>query len=78
MTDEELNIKLYRKMSAEQDDLSPKQASALLQCEKPLDAVFRHYEDHGRGRMKNLWNAIEGKANAAMRECIKRTPQQER
>ena len=112
MTDEELNTKLYRKMSAEQaayrehlltlppgeildhayeystradileamknDDLSPKQASALLQCEKPLDTVFWHYEDHGRGRMKDLWNAIEGKANAAMRECIKRSPQQKR
>ena len=112
MTDEELNIKLYRKMSAEQaayrkhllslppgeildhayeystrvdileaienNDLSPKQAAALLRCKKPVDAVFRHYEDHGRGRMKDLWNAIEGKANAAMRECIKRSPQQER
>lgn len=112
MTGDDLNTKLYQKMSAEQavyreclltmppgeildhayeystradileamenDDLSPKQALALLQYEKPLDAVFRHYEKQGKGRMKDLWNAIEGKANAALRENIKCCHQQER
>lgn len=112
MTGDDLNTKLYQKMSAEQavyreclltmtpgeildhayeystradileamenDDLSPKQASALLHCEKPLDAVFRYYEDYGRGHMKDLCNAIEGKANAAMRGSIKSYLQRER
>ena len=62
----------------ENNDLSPKQAAALLRCEKPVDAVFRHYEDHARGRMKDLWNAIEGKANTVMRDSSKRNHQRER
>lgn len=52
----------------QENEFSDKQCKALMKLEKPLDAVFQHYEKHGRSRMPDLYDAIEGKANVLMRE----------
>ena len=65
-------------MALENDDLSRKQATALLKSEKPLEAVYRHHEAHGRSRMEDIWSSVEAKANAIMRDDLNRSRQQER
>ena len=65
-------------MALENDALSRKQAAALLKSEKPLEAVYRHHEAHGRSRMEDIWNSVEAKANAIMRDDLNRSRQQER
>lgn len=52
----------------QENEFSDKQCKALMKLEKPLDAIFQHYEKHGRSRMPDLYDAIEGKANVLLRE----------
>ena len=52
----------------QENEFSDKQCKVLMKLEKPLDAVFQHYEKHGRSRMLDLYDAVEGKANVLMRE----------
>lgn len=52
----------------QENEFSDKQCKALTKLEKPLDAVFQHYEKHGRSRMPDLYDAVDAKANALMRE----------
>lgn len=52
----------------QENEFSAKQCKALMKLEKPLDAVFQHYEKHSRSRMPDLYDAVEGKANVLMRE----------
>lgn len=55
-------------LSLEYNDLSPKQAKALLQSDTPLTDVFKKWEswenDH---HMENIWNAVEARANEVVR-----------
>lgn len=52
----------------QENEFSDKQCKALMKLEKPLDAVFQHYEKYGRSRMPDLYDAVEAKSNAVMRE----------
>lgn len=52
----------------QENEFSDKQCKALMKLEKPLDAVFQYYEKHGRSRMPELYDAVEGKANVLLRE----------
>lgn len=52
----------------QENEFSNKQCKALMKLENPLDAVFQHYEKYGRSRMPDLYEAVEAKANAIMRE----------
>ena len=65
-------------MALENDGLSRKQATALLKSEKPLEAVYRHHEAHGRSHMEDIWASMAAKANAIMRDDLNRSRQQER
>ena len=65
-------------MALENDDLSRKQAAALLKSEKPLEAVYRHHEAYGRSHMEYIWASMVAKANAIMRDDIKRSHHPER
>lgn len=62
----------------QENDFSDKQCKALLKLEKPLNAIFQHYEKHGRSRMPDLYEAVEGKANALLREEYLKRRQQAR
>ena len=52
----------------QENEFSDKQCKALMKLEKPLDAVFQHYEKHGRSRMPDLYDAVDAKANVLLRE----------
>ena len=52
----------------QENEFSDKQCRALMKLEKPLDAVFQHYEKHGRSRMPDLYDAVDAKANVLLRE----------
>lgn len=52
----------------QENEFSDKQCKALSKLEKPLDAVFQHYEKHGQSRMPDLYEAVEEKANVLLRE----------
>lgn len=52
----------------ENEDFPDKQCRVLMKLEQPLDAVFQHYEKHGRSRIPDLYNAVDAKANALLRE----------
>ena len=54
----------------QENEFSDKQCKALMKLEKPLDAVFQHYEKYGRSRMPDLYDAVESKANAQLREEV--------
>ena len=62
----------------QENEFSDKQCKALLKLEKPLDAIFQHYEKHGRSRMPDLYDAVDGKANTLLREEFLKRRQQAR
>lgn len=102
MTNEDLNLELYLKMSAEQErfrswlmtlppkeilehsyeytvredillameehDLPDRQCRALLKSSSPLADVFRHYETWETCYMDDLREAVDSRANLAVRE----------
>lgn len=55
-------------LSLEYNDLSPKQAEALLKMEYPLQAVFESWENHESSLMGELWNMVEKCADEEIRE----------
>lgn len=59
----------------QENEFSDKQCKALIKLEKPLDAVFRHYEKYGRSRMPDLYDAVDAKANAQLRKEIRKRRQ---
>lgn len=65
-------------IAMEHNDLSKRQAQELLKSDKPLDDVFRYYEQHGSGRISEIWRMIEGRAIDAMHEDVRRKTHQER
>ena len=52
----------------QENEFSDKQCKALMKLEKPLDAIFQHYEKHGRSRIPDLLSAVEGTANMLLRD----------
>lgn len=60
----------------EHNDLSKRQVQALMKSETPLEDVFHHYEKHGAGRMGDIWNMIEARANEVLRQEHKRRLQE--
>ena len=54
-------------LSLEYNDLSPKQAKALLKSPTPLADVFKKWDSWDDNRMENIWNAVEARANEVVR-----------
>ena len=55
-------------LSLEYNDLSPKQAKALLKSPTPLADVFKKWEtSEDNHHMENIWNAVEARANEVVR-----------
>ena len=51
-------------LSLEYNDLSPRQAKALLKSPTPLTDVFKKWDSWEDNRhMENIWNAVEARAN---------------
>lgn len=63
-------------ISMEHNDLDPRQVQALMKSNTPLEDVLHHYEKHGAGRMGDIWNMIEARANKVMRQDFKRRQQE--
>ena len=107
MTDEELNLELYRRLLSEQDsfrdellslppeqilsrayeyavredivmsleenDLSGRQARALLTSEHPLQDVFLRWENSESSHMEEIRSVIESEANSVIRSEFMRS-----
>lgn len=55
-------------LSLEYNDLSPRQAKALLKSPTPLADVFKKWDSWEDNRhMENIWNAVEARANEVVR-----------
>lgn len=55
-------------LSLEYNDLSPKQAKALLKSTTPLADVFQKWDSWEENRhMENIWDAVEARANERIR-----------
>ena len=55
-------------LSLEYNDLSPRQAKALLKSSTPLADVFKKWDSWDDNRhMENIWNAVEARANEVVR-----------
>ena len=63
-------------IAIEHNDLSTRQVQALMKSNTPLEDVFQHYEKHGVGRMGDIWNMVEARANEVLRQEHKRRQQE--
>ena len=63
-------------IAMEHNDLSTRQVQALLKSNTPLEDVFQHFEKHGVGRMGDIWNMVEARANEVLRQDHKRRLQE--
>lgn len=55
-------------LSLEYNDLSPRQAKALLKSPTPLADVFKKWDSWEDNRhMENIWNSVEARANEVVR-----------
>lgn len=55
-------------MALEYNDLSSRQALALLKSPTPLTGVFKKWDGWEESHhMKNIWNAVEARANEVVR-----------
>ena len=54
-------------LSLEYNDLSPKQAAALLKSPSPLADVFKKWEKQETNHMDDIWNTVEARANEVVR-----------
>ena len=55
-------------LSLEYNDLSPKQAKALLKSPTPLADVFKKWDSwEDNHHMENIWSAVEARANEVVR-----------
>ena len=55
-------------IAMEHNDLSTRQVQALMKSNPPLEDAFQHYEKHGAGRMGDIWNMVEARANEVLRQ----------
>lgn len=53
--------------SMESNDLTERQAKALLKSATPLADVFRKFEKWETGHMQNIWDCVEARANEVIR-----------
>jgi hypothetical protein len=59
-------------MSLEVNDLSGKQAQALLKSPCPLGDVFQEYEKRDCTYMADIWDSLKARANRVIRDdCLK-------
>ena len=63
-------------IAMEHNDLSTRQVQALMKSNTPLEDVFQHYEKPGAGRMGDIWNMVEARANEVLRQEHKRRQQE--
>ena len=64
----EFTVKEDILLSLEYNDLSPRQAKALLKSSTPLADVFKKWEaSEDNHHMENIWNAVEARANEVVR-----------
>lgn len=54
-------------LSVEYNALSDRQAKALLKSPTPLGDVFKKWESWETGRMEDIWNCVESRANEVVR-----------
>lgn len=54
-------------LSLEYNDLSPRQAAALLKSPTPLADVFKTWERWETNYMDDIWNAVAARANEMVR-----------
>lgn len=54
-------------LSLEYNDLSDKQAKALLKSPTPLGDVFKKWETWETGHMSDIWECVESQANEVLR-----------
>ena len=54
-------------LSLEYNDLSPRQAMALLKSPTPLADVFKKWEKQENNHMEEIWNTVEARANEVVR-----------
>lgn len=54
-------------LAMENNDLSNRQVKALLKTETPLGDVFTKWEDWETDHMRDVWAAVESRANEAVR-----------
>ena len=54
-------------LSLEYNDLSPRQAMALLKSPSPLADVFKKWEKQEANHMEDIWNTVEARANEVVR-----------
>lgn len=54
-------------LSLEYNDLSDKQAKALLKSPTPLGDVFKKWETWETNHMSNIWECVESRANEVVR-----------
>lgn len=58
-------------LSLEYNDLSPRQAKALLKSSTPLADVFKKWEGQENSHhMSDLWEAVEARANEVVRSVL--------
>ncbi len=57
-------------LSLEYNDLSPRQAKALLKAPSPLADVFKVWEKWETNHMDNIWDAVEARANEVVRSVL--------
>ena len=53
--------------SMESNDLTERQAKALLKSATPLADVFRKFEKWETGHMQNIWDCVVARANEVIR-----------
>ena len=54
-------------LSLEYNDLSPRQAMALLKSPAPLADIFKKWESQETNHMEDIWNTVEARANEVVR-----------
>lgn len=65
-------------LSLEYNDLNSKQAQALLKSPCPLDDVFKVWEKQETGHMRDIFDTMEARANAVLREAFKQSQREAR
>ena len=54
-------------LSMEYNDLSPRQAMALLKAPAPLADIFKKWEKQETNHMEDIWNTVEARAGEVLR-----------
>ena len=65
-------------LSLEYHDLSEDQCRALLKLETPIADIFKDFEKRETDHMDNIWDTVECRANAVLREEFLRSQHENR